>query len=76
MTGLRTVWGVDFKRIDQEFGNQYLQYLKMQAEKFILQDLLYIENDTLKTTRKGKFLTDGIASDLFILNLIQDPNKT
>ncbi|WP_348743791.1 radical SAM family heme chaperone HemW [Tenacibaculum sp. 190524A05c] len=69
MTGLRTVWGVDFKRIEQEFGNQYLQYLKMQAEKFILQDLLYIENDTLKTTRKGKFLTDGIASDLFKLNL-------
>ncbi|AUC16151.1 coproporphyrinogen III oxidase [Tenacibaculum sp. SZ-18] len=76
MTGLRTVWGVDFKRIVQEFGNQYLQYLMMQAEKFILQDLLYIENDTLKTTRKGKFLTDGIASDLFILNLIQDPKKT
>ena len=76
MTGLRTVWGVRFTRIEEEFGNQYLQYLIMQAEKFILQDLLYIENDTLKTTRKGKFLTDGIASDLFILNLIQDHNKT
>lgn len=69
MTGLRTVWGVRFTRIEKEFGNQYLQYLIMQAEKFILQDLLYIENDTLKTTRKGKFLTDGIASDLFKLNL-------
>ncbi|WP_132792696.1 radical SAM family heme chaperone HemW [Tenacibaculum skagerrakense] len=69
MTGLRTVWGVRFTRIEEEFGNQYLQYLIMQAEKFILQDLLYIENDTLKTTRKGKFLTDGIASDLFKLNL-------
>ncbi|MFY7672744.1 radical SAM family heme chaperone HemW [Tenacibaculum sp. MEBiC06402] len=76
MTGLRTVWGVDFKKVEQEFGIKYAQYLKMQSEKFILQDLLYIENDTLKTTRKGKFLTDGIASDLFILNLIQDPNKT
>jgi oxygen-independent coproporphyrinogen-3 oxidase len=69
MTGLRTVWGVDFKKVEQEFGIQYVQYLKMQSEKFILQDLLYIENDTLKTTRKGKFLTDGIASDLFKLNL-------
>ena len=32
-------------------------------------DLLFIENNILKTTQKGKFLTDGIASDLFLLNL-------
>ncbi len=69
MTGLRTVWGVDFKRIELEFGMNFLKYLKMQSEKFIIQDLLYIENNTLRTTKKGKFLTDGIASDLFKLNL-------
>ncbi len=69
MTGLRTIWGVSFHKIKEEFGATFLAYLKMQAEKFILEDLLYIENETLKTTRKGKFLTDGIASDLFKLNL-------
>ncbi|WP_299712075.1 radical SAM family heme chaperone HemW [uncultured Tenacibaculum sp.] len=69
MTGLRTIWGVSFQKIKEDFGVKYLAYLKMQAEKFILEDLLYIENETLKTTRKGKFLTDGIASDLFKLNL-------
>jgi len=69
MTGLRTVWGVSFHRVAEEFGRIYLDYLKMQAEKFILEDLLYIEDDTLRTTSKGKFLTDGIASDLFKLNL-------
>jgi oxygen-independent coproporphyrinogen-3 oxidase len=31
--------------------------------------LLAIENNILKTTKKGKFLSDGIASDLFLLNL-------
>mgnify|MGYP007020036717 CR=1 FL=1 len=31
-------------------------------------DLLFIENNILKPTRKGKFLTDGIASDLFYIN--------
>ncbi|CAM1343975.1 radical SAM family heme chaperone HemW [Tenacibaculum amylolyticum] len=72
MTGLRTIWGVSLERIRQSFGSTYLEYLKMQAQKFIAEDLLYIENETLKATRKGKFLTDGIASDLFILNLIQD----
>ncbi|SNR17280.1 Hypothetical radical SAM family enzyme [Tenacibaculum jejuense] len=69
MTGLRTIWGVSFQKVEKDFGGKYLAYLKMQAEKFILEDLLYIENETLKTTRKGKFLTDGIASDLFKLNL-------
>lgn len=69
MTGLRTIWGVSFEKVTIDFGKQYLAYLKMQAEKFIEEDLLYIENETLRTTRKGKFLTDGIASDLFKLNL-------
>lgn len=69
MTGLRTIWGVSFSRIELDFGNNYAKYLKMQAQKYIDQELLCIENDILKTTRKGKFLSDGLASDLFMLNL-------
>lgn len=69
MTGLRTIWGVSFPRIESDFGNNYAKYLKMQAQKYIDQELLCVENDTLKTTRKGKFLSDGLASDLFMLNL-------
>ena len=69
MTGLRTVWGVSLERIESEFGNDYLAYLQKQAQKFINDDLLFIENKILKPTPKGKFLTDGIASDLFYLNL-------
>jgi oxygen-independent coproporphyrinogen-3 oxidase len=30
---------------------------------------LYIEDNKLKVTKKGKFLSDGIASDLFKINL-------
>ncbi len=69
MTGLRTIWGVSLDRIETEFGNEYLDYLLKQAQKFIKDDLLFIENNILKTTPKGKFLTDGIASDLFLINL-------
>lgn len=69
MTGLRTIWGVSLDRILDEFGNEYLDYLQKQAHKFINDDLLSIENKILKPTQKGKFLTDGIASDLFYLNL-------
>ncbi len=68
MTGLRTIWGVSLERIKREFGQSYLDYLKQQAQKFLDDELLFIENSILKTTKKGKFLTDGIASDLFILN--------
>ena len=69
MTGLRTIWGVSLERIETEFGTDYLDYLNRQMQKFLDDDLLYIENNILKPTAKGKFLTDGIASDLFYINL-------
>jgi oxygen-independent coproporphyrinogen-3 oxidase len=69
MTGLRTIWGVSLDRIEAEFGAEYLDYLNKQAQKFLSDDLLFIDNGVLKPTPKGKFLTDGIASDLFYLNL-------
>ena len=68
MTGLRTIWGVSLDRIEKEFGSKYLDYLHKQAQKFINDDLLSINENVLKTTKKGKFLTDGIASDLFWVN--------
>ena len=69
MTGLRTIWGVSLGRIGTEFGGEYLNHLNKQTRKFLNDGLLCIENGILKTTPKGKFLTDGIASDLFFLNL-------
>lgn len=68
MTGLRTIWGVSLERIKNDFGEKYSEYLESQSKKHIEQELLYLENQVLKTTKKGKFLSDGIASDLFILN--------
>ncbi len=76
MTGLRTMWGVDLEKIKSDFGVKYYDYLLLQSEKYREQDLLYIElasrsgeSDRLKTTQKGKFLSDGISSNLFKLNL-------
>ena len=68
MTGLRTIWGVSLEKIKNDFGEKYIKYLEKQSEKYIEQELLYIENQVLKTTQKGKFLSDGISSDLFMLN--------
>ncbi|MCL9808164.1 radical SAM family heme chaperone HemW [Flavobacterium luminosum] len=69
MTGLRTIWGVSLARVEQEFGKNYLEYLNQQASKFIEDHLLFVDDNVLRTTKKGKFLSDGIASDLFLLNL-------
>ena len=69
MTGLRTVWGVSLDKVENDFGKTYLKYLLKQSEVFINEHLLYIDGNTLLTTKKGKFLSDGIASNLFKLNL-------
>jgi oxygen-independent coproporphyrinogen-3 oxidase len=69
MTGLRTIWGISLDRIQTEFGTTYLDYLNQQAAKYIEDHLLFVDESILRTTKKGKFLSDGIASDLFLLNL-------
>jgi oxygen-independent coproporphyrinogen-3 oxidase len=69
MTGLRTVWGISLERIAKEFGQTYLDYLNQQAAKYIEDHLLFVDENILRTTKSGKFLSDGIASDLFLLNL-------
>lgn len=65
MTGLRTIWGVSLKKLENDFGSCYKDYILQQVQKHIKKELLYIENDTIFVTPKGLFLSDGIASDLF-----------
>ena len=69
MTGLRTVWGVSLEKVEIDFGINYKNYLLEQSQKHINEHLLYLDDGKLLVTKKGKFLSDGIASDLFKLNL-------
>ncbi|MGZ0016142.1 radical SAM family heme chaperone HemW [Yeosuana sp. AK3] len=69
MTGLRTMWGVSIKKVELDFGKQYKNYLLEQANLHLKNDFLYLHDDKLLITKKGKFLSDGIASDLFKINL-------
>ncbi|MGF1555278.1 radical SAM family heme chaperone HemW [Paucihalobacter sp.] len=69
MTGLRTIWGVSLTKVEVDFGKSYKKYLLQQAQKHIVEHLLYLDDDKLLITKNGKFLSDGIASDLFMLNL-------
>jgi oxygen-independent coproporphyrinogen-3 oxidase len=67
MTGLRTIWGVSFETIKTKFGQEYCNLLKKNSEKYVNQNLLVTEDYHIKATQKGKFLIDGIASELFVI---------
>lgn len=69
MTGLRTIYGVSLEKIERDYGVNFKDYLLKQAQEYLKDHLLYLDGDTLLVTRKGKFLSDGIASELFMLNL-------
>lgn len=69
MTGLRTIWGVSLEKVESDFGPNYKNYLLEQSQKHINEHLLYLDDGKLLVTKKGKFLSDGIASDLFKINL-------
>jgi len=71
MTGLRTIWGISLDKIESQFGSDIKTHLLASSQKFIDQELLVIskenEKHILKVTQKGKFLVDGITSDLFMI---------
>ncbi|MFD0834339.1 radical SAM family heme chaperone HemW [Mariniflexile aquimaris] len=69
MTGLRTIWGVSLEKVEQDFGKQYKKYLLEQANFHLKNEMLYLNDGKIQVTKKGKFLSDGIASDLFKINL-------
>jgi oxygen-independent coproporphyrinogen-3 oxidase len=68
MTGLRTIWGVTYTRVASEFGAEILTHLKKESQKHIERGFLKSEGDLLITTKKGRFLADGIAADLFLVD--------
>lgn len=69
MTGLRTEWGVSLSRVRDHFGSRFEAYLLKLSKPYREQQYLFLEDDTLFLSKKGKFLADGIASELFMVNL-------
>jgi len=67
MTGLRTKWGVNTDRVKLLFGDEFQKNLLSSAEEHIRNGNVTLENKVLLLTESGKFLADGIASDLFLV---------
>jgi oxygen-independent coproporphyrinogen-3 oxidase len=69
MTRLRTASGIDLREVSRLFDEKTCENLLSMAAKHIDQGLLARNAHQLKVTPQGKFLTDGIASELFLVNL-------
>ncbi len=65
MTSLRTMWGCSTERVREEFGPQFYQHLMRESAHHLLEGNLLLSDGLMYISEKGKFLADGIISDLF-----------
>lgn len=64
ITRIRTCWGMPLPRLRQEFGEELYRYCLRMSKPHQEQGMLEIAGDTLRLTREGIFISDGIMSDL------------
>ncbi|WP_148908512.1 radical SAM family heme chaperone HemW [Sphingobacterium allocomposti] len=68
MTSLRTMWGIDLQKIEEQFGPEAVRHIRQNAEPFFAQQHVEaVEERYLRLTKTGKLLADHIASELFLL---------
>lgn len=66
LTSLRTAEGIDLGKIQRDFGSQRLDFLLAAADQDLRQGYLVREDDHLRLTRRGIYLSDGITARLFV----------
>ena len=67
MTSLRTMEGSSLPKIKNEWGEEKYAAFIESSQKHMLRGHMILVDDTIQLTAVGKFLADGIASDLFQL---------
>lgn len=65
MTSLRTMEGIDLKKMEERFGSSNKEKLIHQAQKHIAAGNAFKKDDKIILTDVGKLFADGIAADLF-----------
>lgn len=68
MIGLRTIWGLNFKKIKKDFSSEILDEFQSGLKLKKEEGMIIEDNGFLKIPEKHWFLADGIASDLFLVN--------
>ncbi|MGX5687672.1 radical SAM family heme chaperone HemW [Arcticibacter tournemirensis] len=65
MTSLRTMWGMDLNKVEQDFGYDYRNQTEINLQEFIDKRWIEISNSTAILTNEGRLFADHIASTLF-----------
>jgi len=66
LTGLRTIWGIDFNMIQEKYQVNLKEEKKSILVQMNKEGWLLWEDNRLSLSKKGKLLADSIASALFI----------
>jgi oxygen-independent coproporphyrinogen-3 oxidase len=64
MTSLRTMWGADLEKI-RAMSEAFAAHFEQSAQPFLKNGKMERAGDIFRLTCTGKFLTDGIAAELF-----------
>ena len=66
LTGLRTMWGVNMRYIQNNFPNFFSTFAS-KVQSYAQKELLVIENETVRLSKKALLIADGIIENLFIV---------
>jgi oxygen-independent coproporphyrinogen-3 oxidase len=66
MTSLRTQWGMDLNKVEQDFGVALRQQIEGALAIHVSRGHLETQVSIVRLTDKGKHFADGIAADLFM----------
>ena len=65
MISLRTMEGLNIKKVQKDYGEKEAEKILKESTKYLDQKLMEQQNEFVILTKKGKFLADGIAAELF-----------
>ena len=67
ITTLRTMWGTDISYVSEKIGKKFAKFLIGKAESHLHKGNLFLKDNILFLSEKGKFIEDFISEDLFYL---------
>lgn len=67
MIGLRTIYGIDIKRINKEFSQELVNYFNSEIKILESEKIIQQLNGKIILTPESYFFADGVASRLFYI---------
>jgi len=64
ITSFRTMWGLNLEKLVLNFGPSYKKYFLKKIKKYLDKNFCIQNNDQIKLSEKGMFISDHIMADL------------